>query len=450
MVGTNDTPSGLARLTDEELTRLGRATPGVAVLTELFEAMFFASLLTEERQVITFDLTYLDPANPDPSPPAGPQPDRWRVVSLGESVPVTVPNLVKVVKASDPRTSSFAVYANPDRGLEVWAMIDQGNRYHDFVHYDSRSGPDRPGVFQTAALSPGRLNVRVRYDLLAELNVNRIIRPLANPLRSGAVRDALQPGIASFLQTVRNEIGPDYDLRSEWDFVLADDWLATIARLLLRIRGLQHGGALLLTPDPTPTNLDVKHELEYERLSDALRRVAVARIAHTNVSDVISTEFMEADADYVPMDLYLDEAVTDNEVRQIESEIDGAVWFTALLSRVDGLVLLDRNLCVRGFGVVITAEHQAEEIFLAGDDYATAEQLTAVPYTHYGTRHRSMMRYCAATPGAVGFVVSQDGDVRAVTLVADQVVLFDGLQLQRLIVTVAGNDHDELPLDDGC
>lgn len=32
----------------------------------------------------------------------------------------------------------------------------------------------------------------------------------------------------------------------------------------------------------------------------------------------------------------------------------------------------------------------------------------------FGTRHQSMMRLCFARPGSVGFVVSQDGNVRAI------------------------------------
>lgn len=447
MDSTYDAPSDLAWLTHEELARLGRASPGVGVLTELFEVMFFASLQTEERQPITFDLTYMDPAHPDPYQPPGPRPDRWQIVPLGEDVPVTIQNLVKLAKASDPRTSSFAVFSSEDNGLKVWAMIDQGNRYHDFVHYDTDSGPDRPGVFQTAAISPGRLNVRVRYDLLAELNVHRITRPLGDPLRAGAVRDALQFGIDTFLQLVRDEAGDAYDLRCEWDFALAEDWLATIARILLRMRGLQHGGALLITPAATP-NLDVKYEIYYDRLSDALRRLALSKIARTTASDTIATDYMDADEDHVPMDLYLDEAVAEAEVADIENEIDGAVWFIALLSRVDGLVLMDPDLCVRGFGVVITAEGQPEEVSVAGDDSATPGLLAASPYTTYGTRHRSMMRYCAATPGAVGFVVSQDGEVRATTLIGDQVVLFEGLQLQRLIVTAADDDDENRAFDE--
>ena len=48
----------------------------------------------------------------------------------------------------------------------------------------------------------------------------------------------------------------------------------------------------------------------------------------------------------------------------------------------------------------------------------------------YGTRHRSMMSYCAAVPGSVGFVISQDGNVRVVTQVRGRLVMWNNIKLQ--------------------
>jgi DNA integrity scanning protein DisA with diadenylate cyclase activity len=42
-----------------------------------------------------------------------------------------------------------------------------------------------------------------------------------------------------------------------------------------------------------------------------------------------------------------------------------------------------------------------------------------------GTRHRSAYRLCAAVPGAVALVVSQDGGVRFVTRRGDAVTYWD-------------------------
>jgi hypothetical protein len=93
----------------------------------------------------------------------------------------------------------------------------------------------------------------------------------------------------------------------------------------------------------------------------------------------------------------------------IAREINSAVRFISLLTRVDGLVLLDPDMCVRGFGVEITAADLPVEVYRARNPNAT--QLTEIYYNHHGTRHRSMMGLCAAVEGSLGFVISQDGAI---------------------------------------
>lgn len=89
---------------------------------------------------------------------------------------------------------------------------------------------------------------------------------------------------------------------------------------------------------------------------------------------------------------------------------------------------MNMHLKVYGFGVVITADDLPPEICRARDPAGL--ELEPMEYDHYGTRHRSMMRYCAAVPGSVGFVVSQDGDVRVMTSVGARLVMWENVRLQ--------------------
>ena len=47
----------------------------------------------------------------------------------------------------------------------------------------------------------------------------------------------------------------------------------------------------------------------------------------------------------------------------------------------------------------------------------------------FGTRHRSAMRFCWANRGAVAFVISQDGGVRAITKLNNKVVIWEDIKL---------------------
>jgi hypothetical protein len=86
------------------------------------------------------------------------------------------------------------------------------------------------------------------------------------------------------------------------------------------------------------------------------------------------------------------------------------------------------RLEVCGFGVEITADAEPNMVIRALDPECGNREV--IDYAHYGTRHRSMMRYCHAIPGSIGFVISQDGDVRAMLSQGDGVVMWENLKIQ--------------------
>ncbi len=193
---------------------------------------------------------------------------------------------------------------------------------------------------------------------------------------------------------------------------------------------MRHRGAFLMTSDQKQGGLLVKHKISYGRLRTALQRQAVANAEQSIASGIIADEYMEKDVEDMPIYLHVDDVVAGYDLEEIRNELAGVIWFTSLLTRVDGLVLLDPNLEVQGFGVEITVSEEPSEIYVAGDLWASEWFLRKVDYQHYGTRHRSMMRYCTKFPGSVGFVISQDGDVRVMTKVDGRLVIWENIQLQ--------------------
>lgn len=431
VTGQSRSPKDLASAVHWELLRRSASPPPLEVLIELFESMYFTSLKTEESRPVLFHVVYLDPEKPDPKPPQRLVHDRWSCVRLANPVALNSANFVKIAPASDPRTSSFAVYHDNEGRLVVWGLVDQGNRYHDYVNFDSDSGPDRPGLFQASITGIGHLVAYIGYEKIAELKLNTLVRTAIDVLQSGKVRDVQEPGIKSCLNSLRagwpDEFPPEY---AEWEPSLIETWLSCLRRLLLRVQSIRHGGAFLITPDRTFKDLSVKHKISYNRFRSAIQRHAVATAQQSVASSIIGEDFLDKDAEDMPVGLHLDEIVAGYELEEIRNELDGAIWFVSLLTRVDGLVLLNHEFEVQGFGVEITVSEEPPEVFVASDAHATDSGLRKVDYLLYGTRHRSMMRYCAKYPGSLGFVISQDGDVRVMTKVGDLLVIWENIQLQ--------------------
>lgn len=388
---------------------------------------------TEESQPITFHITYLNPDNPDPNPPRRIVKDRWQCVRLGERIPFTVQQVVKLAKASDPRSSSLAVCHDANGHPYIWGLVDQGNQYYDFVTYNSDHGPEQPGLFCASISGVGRLVVYLGRQKVAELRVDSLLSRPMDVFHAGPIYEALSPGILAYLESLYPLLKEkQYKDRLPWIEIWTSSWLDSLCRLLLRIQSLSHGGALLITPDAALKGVNVKYRIMYPRLRSALSARARMEIRLRYASEQIIYDYLSKSRSTgsVPVRLYLDETVAHNELDEIESECDGTIWFIGLLSRVDGAVVMNPRLDVMGYGAEILVPEEPGSVFLAGDAKGRRRVLKKVDYSQYGTRHRSMMRYCSKVTGSVGFVVSQDGDIRAMTEVGGHLVMWDNIRAQ--------------------
>jgi len=420
----------LSRAVSLGLRKRGKA-PGVEDLVDIFDVMYGASLRTEEGEPIRFSIAYVDPKQPDPNPPEFGPKDRWSSTPLDAPVGLTIANVVKLATASDPRGSSLAVHKVEDR-MQIWGLIDQQNAYHDYVNQNTESRPERPGAFQAQVEGVGHIRAFSGYHKIAELRIDEMVGPSLDVLHGGPIRTRLAEGIRWHIEDVGELLSEDeITVDSYWRASFVDKWLAALSRVLLRVQNYRHGGTLLIpATDGDTSGLNVKFGLHYERLRQALARRAANVLRNTLATEMIVEDYMELDLEEMPVALHVEDRVTTDDLEDNLRELDGATRFVSLLTRVDGAVLLSPALDVRGFGIEITDQDLPPSVVSSSTRTAGPRALRPLPYDRFGTRHRSVMRYCWSHPGSVGFIVSQDGDVRAATRVEDAVVLWDDIRLR--------------------
>ena len=83
------------------------------------------------------------------------------------------------------------------------------------------------------------------------------------------------------------------------------------------------------------------------------------------------------------------------------------------------MVLTDK-LRLIGFGAEVRVSTGTDTTHVAED--AEGERLTPGPFTSYGTRHRSSFQFVEGIEPAVAFIQSQDGGIKAATMVNGRVV----------------------------
>jgi len=430
MLRRASTVKDLAGSVHSQLRERTNACPRMQDIIHLFEAMYSASLKTEESHPVVFHVVYIDPDNPDPHPPQRIVKDRWGYVRFSMSVPATPSNLAKLAMATDPRSSSLAVYHDRRGGLSVWGLVDQGNSYHDFVKYDMDEGPERPGIFQASIEGPGHIVVNDGYDTMSRLKVDALTGKPIDALKTGPLRQMLQCAVSDHVESVKSQVPfemyPHVDMALDW----LEQPLSSLRRLLLRVQTFRQGGALLITPDTSGPDLNIKYAIDYDRLRSATATYVALVAQSLFVWDVIHGEYLEPDCEDMPVGLHLNDVIVRGDLDESRMELDGAIWLVSLLTRVDGAVLMDQTMRVKGFGVEITSIGEPPNLFIASGPRATRKMLREADHKSYGTRHRSVMRYCSQVPGSVGFVVSHDGDVRAIALIEGRLTMWENIRLE--------------------
>ncbi len=431
---TTQYPHHLAKLVASRLRDEQGASPPETVLIRLLETLYFASLKTEEGRRILCTVNYADP-NEAVSPPSRKAADRWAYARFDRPLPFDVRTLKRLGGAADPTVLSLAVFGDRKNRLFVWAMVDQEPRYTDSISLEAEAA-DRPGLFQATITGPGNVSVFSNGVLLGSLVQNTLVQEYHNVLWSGPVHAILRANLEAYLaerfpgaeqsqgQSPEVEqaaaLAPDRadgadgaaspGHRRQQELLLR--WVNSVCRILVSIQDYHRGGGLLIAPHDSLEGLSVNYPARYDRLPKSLSSL---------VDSYLFRSQWEAGGESAAFRAELDDR---------KNEVLGTIRFIASLSCVDGVVLLDRGLAVRGFGVEIRTLNPLSDVFLAGDARATAALLRRVGLAQFGTRHCAMMRYCHEHPGTLGFVVSRDGEIRAMVQLGEKLVLWENIDVQ--------------------
>jgi hypothetical protein len=421
------TPHDLAlfvygRLNDDEYR------PSVEVLDALFQTIFLTTMKTEEGMPIVCSVAFVDPKNPDPEPPALLRDPRWRYIPLDNPVEYSVGQLAKMAMATDPSSSCLGVYPDQKGRMKIWGLFDQQGGYQSLLKHEAEGGWAPPGIIQAQALGLGHIIVTAGFAVIAELNGGILVEDAVDVFKGSIILQKLTAGFERrFAQIDAGIKERGYHIDSNYKSSVLRGWVDTLRRLLLRARAFGHGGAFLITDSDCSDRLKIKYGICYGRIPALFENwMRCRRIARESTPLYV----LDEPPDYIDFQQVLETSISEDDVDDAKEAMAGAVGFVASLTRVDGLVLLDTDLIVHGFGCEIIAQGDDNcSVFQANNSRPTKGRLHRLDPQRFGTRHRSMLRYCSEDESSIGFVVSKDGPVRAISRSGKRVYFWDNVQL---------------------
>lgn len=422
-------PDLVDRLADEvafRLRGLAFSEPTRPVVGSLLEIAYLATLRSEEGRFVRGSLTFANPKRPDVAPPFTRRADYPAFTKFESPEILTVERLVKLARAIDRWSGSIAVYATRRQDIIAWGVVDQLVQQSVRIHRESDTGFENPGLLTVTMDGIGDISAYHGDMFLGGLKTQTLVTRENDALQSKMVLDYGFDALAPFAKAIARVLD---DEEREPDILanLFHMWGTSIARLGIGLRRFGTGGAFLLTPKPIKRKLQIGHPFAYPRLRDA----AILRVLDKQYScDLQEAQRAFTDkAESIPSDLAIDVSLAEADAEDRESEMTGAVKLVTSLAAVDGLVLMTPALSVVGFGVKIGSAPSVNTVYDGAGFARRGTRARTIDLSQFGTRHGSMLRYCAQDRNALGVVVSQDGYVRLITTAGKSLVLWDNLKL---------------------
>lgn len=399
--------------------------PPKAVFDELIDVCYHASMLTEEGCPTVFRIVFLDSQSPVSPRDDDELPPVTRYL-LKEPVPFTQGELRRLAPVADPRRVLIAVEQSGGR-LQIYGLVDIGMALWEMARHERVMGQSSPEALVMMSTRPGELSISRGDRLVIRMRDGKIVTAAQSVLLKGPVAEFFDAASGVFIDRAWQISGIDQD--PDEDDGLSFAYQSFIESVLLHTAELKHGGTLLFVPEEViheDTHLrslvSIKYDLSSTRPYDALLSAMAARLEHNALADDLQSRKTVKAAELEQLDTLA------WHQQSCEDAARDAARFIASLTSVDGAVVLTDMLRIIGFGAEVTASFsEGDKVQVAHT--AEATETKEVRFADYGTRHRSAFRFVASMEPAVGFIMSQDGGVKAVKQVGSKLVMWPYFQI---------------------
>ena len=381
-------PPALARVARERLTPLSACLSDVAddELVRLLTTVFFAGLETYEGEHHSIGVTFVgrnasDFVMTDAAASAGVPLYRWKILRFASPRPFVPRELAKLAVASADRRIYSAVGVLEDGSLAITGLAREG----------VNSGPD-PFV-KIVTSRPGCLAIRSGRELVIEYERGTILAVSDDPVFAND--SSIHRALAAIARNsgVEDHVVPHY--------------LDAVSFLVREMIAHGRGGILIIGTEEQPA---VTGSAPYAMVLDS-SLASLLRLAWRIGSGSGFTTAARRSGD--------------DRTRESSTTPSGAAFGQLLrsaflteaervceefgrLTAIDGAVLLNCDLALTAFGIILPVGGSVPIIERPDSDGSASRP---VDFDSRGTRHRAAATYAAEHPGSVVFVASEDGQV---------------------------------------
>jgi len=354
--------------------RTKRPLPRLFDVKEIIEITFLASIKREEDQPIHVSIVLASPEEvKDPL-------HRYRreILRFEKPFPFTPDSIAKLAPAFDPTFSSVVVHRDSARNeLCCWGVSYYQPTSHRFNEIPVVVGGGtccRLDLFTVTVKGPGSLQISRMTSNIGRFVNGDFIPSSPTPLTSRSLGGYL---MSSIKQT---------ELWGKYGTVYWHNYRDALEVLLYECSSRGRGATIVILPSDRGQDA--------EELFTAKYQLSPPSQLSSYIEEVLKSE----------KDILRGIAYEKALLERIQS--------LAQLATIDGALMLTNELELVKFGATLKAQEWRGEVKIGPDGFGVMTGEIFLSHK-YGTRHNSAIDFAAACKGAVVFVISQDGPVRA-------------------------------------
>jgi Probable sensor domain DACNV len=386
--------------------------PPYPYFEDLLSVCYQASMLREEDHPVRLRLIL---ASPDQFSPRDFPPMGLHRQIFTQRRPCNESELRKLSPAAAFNRTLVGVELNDQNEWQIWGLVHSGDRWLQSYQGGRKVPPQIPALPIIHLAGPGRLAVLCGQNTVADLVGGRIITPDLNVFEAKWLQEFFLPARMELMSLVHaSSTGP-----LSFSSFIDPNLMRTIGRhvtmrIISTMRNIHRGGTFLYLPDdrteeftaPNPL-LTIKYQFHKKgmrsRLMDLMNQTLQSLI--TDYGRDIKEGILLSWQDYI--------TINSNSLALLDEAIFEVAHQLADFAGVDGAVVLTNKSRALGFGAMIKGDFDQVSTVARAIDVEGDKRLPE-PTESLGTRHRSVFYLCQQVPDALGFVISQDGNVRVV------------------------------------
>jgi hypothetical protein len=395
---------------DEDSGEQVTALPAKGALEQLISTCYQVSMMREEDRPVTLRLILAaqECFPPDQGPPKG-----FLRLLFSPPRPFNEYELRRLSPAVDFERSLIGIEPHPDKGFQIWGLINSGIRWLQQERGGNKKTNQLPDAFVVHVTGPGMLTICRGLKIIATLNSGRLLDSTANAFQSkwmnklfAPVREELLNAHEQFRASVL------YPVAKIQDEFIENLQFQLLKRILSVTRMNRHGGTFVVFPTPNPPELSgdtpsILLKYRFHR-DEAIRRqqqlmIRTIRLATTALGNINDPDKIVTWKDYV-------ELRHESAVYDLEEALYEQAQFVASLASVDGAVVTCSSGPLGFGGMIVGSLDKLTEVAIASD--IEGKMVTLAKIEGYGSRHRSVYHLCNALHEVMAIVVSQDGNVQ--------------------------------------